>query len=51
MPVPVHIDKSEGLFPMRGFGQTGRRRVPSARPARWRSTQRHQRDGRAPGTK
>jgi len=21
MPVPVYIDKSEGLFPMRGFGQ------------------------------
>ncbi len=30
MPVPVYIDKSERLFPVRGFGRTGRRQVPSA---------------------
>jgi len=30
MPVPVYIDKSERLFPMRCFGRTGRRQVPSA---------------------
>jgi len=30
MPVPVYIDKSERLFPVRGFGRTGRHQVPSA---------------------
>jgi hypothetical protein len=30
LPVPVYIDKREGLFPMRGCGRTGRRQVPSA---------------------
>ena len=30
LPVPVHIDKGEGLFPMRGVGRADRRQVPSA---------------------
>jgi hypothetical protein len=30
MRVAVYTDKSLGLFPMRGFGRTGHRQVPSA---------------------